>query len=78
MFVPVLLGTPRQGRMSEHAARVAWEEVGQRPGVETELIDVATLQIRVDDAGEQAKNSAFAETMNRADAEPDHAGSLPS
>lgn len=54
--------------MSEHAARLIWDEVGQRPGVETELIDVAELQIPVDDAGEQAKSPAFAETMNRADA----------
>ncbi len=68
LFVPVLLGTPRQGRMSEHAARVVWEEVGKRPGVETELIDVATLQIPVDDAGESAKDPAFADTINRADA----------
>src|SRR5262249_1878717 len=34
----------------------------------TELIDVATLPISVDDAGEQAKDAAFAATMNRADA----------
>ena len=54
--------------MSEHAARVIWNEVGQRPGIETELVDVAELQIPVDDAGEQAKSPAFAETMNRADA----------
>ena len=54
--------------MSEHAARAIWKEVGQRPGVETELIDVAELQIPVDDAGEQAKDPAFAKTMNRADA----------
>ena len=68
LFVPVLLGTPRQGRMSEHAARVVWEEVAKRPGVETELIDVAALSIPVDDAGEGAKDQAFADTMNRADA----------
>jgi NAD(P)H-dependent FMN reductase len=54
--------------MSEHAARVVWEEVGRRPGVETELIDVATLPIPFDDAGDGAKDPAFAETMNRADA----------
>jgi NAD(P)H-dependent FMN reductase len=68
LFVPVLLGTPRQGRMSEHAARVVWEAVARRPGVETELIDVATLAIPFDDAGEGAKDAALAETMNRADA----------
>ncbi len=61
LFVPVLLGTPRQGRMSEHAARVVLEEVGKRPGVETESIDVATLPIPIDDAGESAKDPAFAE-----------------
>ena len=68
LFVPVILGTPRQGRMSEHAARVVWEAVAKRPHVETELIDVATVPIPVDDAGETAKDPAFADTMNRSDA----------
>ncbi len=54
--------------MSEHAARLVWSEVEKRPGVETELIDVATLPIPVDDAGEGAKDPELAETMNRADA----------
>ncbi len=54
--------------MSEHAARLVWSEVEKRPGVETELIDVATLPIPVDDAGEGAKDPGLAETMNRADA----------
>ena len=68
LFVPVILGTPRQGRMSEHAARVVLDEVGKRPGVETELVDIATLPIPVDDAGEGAKDAGFAELVNRADA----------
>ena len=67
-FVPVILGTTRKGRMSEHAARLVWSEVAKRPGVETELIDVATLPIPVDDAGDGAKDPDFADTMNRADA----------
>jgi NAD(P)H-dependent FMN reductase len=67
-FVPVLLGTPRKGRMSEYAARLVWSEVEKRQGVETELVDVATLPIPVDDAGEGAKDPELAETMNRADA----------
>jgi NAD(P)H-dependent FMN reductase len=54
--------------MSEHAARLVWSEVEKRPGVETELIDVAMLPIPVDDAGEGAKDPELAETMNRADA----------
>jgi NAD(P)H-dependent FMN reductase len=68
LFVPVLLGTPRKGRMSEHAANVVHGEVAKRPGVETDLIDVATLPIPYDDAGETAKDPVLSETMNRADA----------
>ena len=68
LFVPVILGTPRRGRMSEHAAQLMWARVGERPGVETALVDVATLPIPVDDAGEAAKDPEFAELVNRADA----------
>ena len=68
LFIPVILGTPRQGRMSVHAAELLRSELEKRPSVTTELIDVGTLRIPVDDAGEAAKNADFAETMNRADA----------
>lgn len=54
--------------MSEHAARLIETELGQRDGVVTELIDVATLRIPIDDAGETAKDPEFSEKMNRADA----------
>ena len=68
LFVPVVLGTPRKGRLSEHAAGVMSERVALREGVETQLIDIAKLAVALDDAGENAKDEAFAETMNRADA----------
>ena len=64
----MLLGTQRTGRLSEHAARVVSGEIRSRPGIETELIDLATLPIPTDEAGDAAKDPAFAETMNRADA----------
>ena len=64
----MLLGTPRVGRMSEHAARLIVSQLGLRAGVESQLIDVATLPIRTDDAGESAKDPEFSEAMNRADA----------
>jgi len=54
--------------MSEHAAELMCREIAKRPGVVTELIDVATLPIPVDDAGEAAKDAVFSENMNRADA----------
>jgi len=68
LFIPVILGTVRQGRMSLHAARLMAAELARRPGVETELIDIATLPLRIDDAGEAVKIPAFAAAMERADA----------
>jgi len=54
--------------MSEHAAELMRAELAKRPGVVTELIDVAKLPIPVDDAGESVKDPDFSEKMNRADA----------
>ncbi|MBM2823659.1 MAG: NADPH-dependent reductase, partial [Thermoleophilia bacterium] len=68
LAVPVILGTSRQGRMSEHAAKLMCAQIAKRQGVETELIDIATLPIPVNDAGEDVKDVEFAEKMNRADA----------
>ena len=68
LFVPVILGTPRQGRLSEHAAELMRARIAARLEVETELIDIAKLSIPVTDAGEAVKEAGFAEKMNRADA----------
>jgi NAD(P)H-dependent FMN reductase len=67
LFIPVILGTPRQGRRSEHPAHLVLEEMKKRAGVETELIDVRSLHMRMDDAGEDMKDPAFAATVERAD-----------
>src|ERR1043166_1807769 len=67
LFIPVILGTARQGRESEHAARFVFEQTKKRAGVETELIDVRTLPMRLDDAGEQMKDAAFSATIERCD-----------
>jgi NAD(P)H-dependent FMN reductase len=55
IFIPVILGTPRQGRMSEHAAKFIHGEVSKREGVATELIDVRNIPLSLNDAGEQIK-----------------------
>ncbi len=68
LFIPVILGTARQGRQSEHAARFVFEQTKKRAGVESELIDVRTLPMRLDDAGEQMKDPAFSATIERCDA----------
>jgi NAD(P)H-dependent FMN reductase len=68
LFIPVILGTVRQGRMSVHAARLMAAELTRRAGIETELIDIARLPLRTDDAGEAVRDPSFAAAMERADA----------
>src|SRR6201987_417026 len=67
LFIPVILGTARQGRESEHVARFVLEQTKRRAGVEAELIDVRNLPMRLDDAGEQMKDAAFSATVERCD-----------
>ena len=67
VFLPVILGTSRQGRASEHAARFVFEEVAGRSDLETELIDIRKLRLSIDDAGEAIKDSQFSATVDRAD-----------
>ena len=67
LFIPLILGTARRGRESEHAARFVFERTKARAGVETEFIDVRTLPMKLDDAGEQMKDPKFAATIERCD-----------
>ncbi|MGE5275679.1 MAG: NADPH-dependent FMN reductase [Acidobacteriota bacterium] len=67
LYLPVILGTPRQGRFSEHVARFVLGQVRKLPGVETELVDVRTLAFPTSDAGEDIKNADFSKLCMRAD-----------
>ena len=67
LYIPVILGTARQGRQSEHVANFLVSEMKKRPEIETELIDVRQLKMRLDDAGENMKDPEFAKKMTRAD-----------
>src|SRR6266404_3496078 len=67
LFIPIILGTARQGRQSENVARFVFEEATKRADVETELIDVQKLPMRLDDAGEQMKDTAYSATIERCD-----------
>jgi len=67
LFLPIILGTARQGRESEHVAHLVFEQTKKRAQVETELIDVRNLSMRLDDAGEQMKDPAFSATIERCD-----------
>jgi NAD(P)H-dependent FMN reductase len=68
LFIPVILGTARQGRMSEHVARFVVGELGKREAIETTLIDIRTLAFPITDAGEAIKDTQFSATMMRTDA----------
>jgi len=68
LFIPVILGTTRQGRASENVAKFIRDEVAKRDGVETELIDLRDLKFTTEDAGEAIKDAGFSAICARADA----------
>ena len=67
LFIPVILGTVRNERKSEHVARFVHQEMTNREGVETELIDIRDIHLPIDDAGEAIKDPGFSATVERAD-----------
>lgn len=67
VFLPVILGTPRQGRASEQAARFVFDEVSRRTDMTTEWIDIRNIRLSIDDAGEALKDSQFSATIEKAD-----------
>src|SRR2546421_3407601 len=68
IFAPVILGTSRQGRASEHAAHFVVDHVAKRPDMRTDLIDIRNIRLSIDDAGESIKDPKFSATVNDADA----------
>ena len=68
LFIPVILGTARQERQSERVANFVLAEMRKRTEIETELIDIRNLPLKLDDAGEQIKDPVFSATVLRADA----------
>lgn len=68
LFIPVILGTAREGRRSEHAARFVFEEVKKRVGIETELLDVRDFRLpATDDSEKTALEKKLAVVIMRAD-----------
>src|SRR5260370_38726776 len=67
VILPVIIGTPRQGRLTEPAANFVFGEASKRSDIETELIDIRKIPIRMDDAGEALKDSQFCATVKRSD-----------
>src|SRR6184192_3360388 len=67
VFLPVVIGTPRQGRLTEPVAKFVFDEISKRSDIKTELIDIRKIPIRMDDAGEALKDSQFCAKVERAD-----------
>jgi NAD(P)H-dependent FMN reductase len=67
VFIPIIIGTPRQGRLTEPAANFVFGEVSKRSDIKTELIDIRKIPIRSDDAGEALKDPQFCATVQRSD-----------
>ncbi len=68
LFIPIILGTAREGRRSEVAARYMLTAVEQYGGMTTELIDVRDcLFARTDDTGDSDMAKHYREKIARAD-----------
>jgi NAD(P)H-dependent FMN reductase len=65
--IPVILGTTRKSRATAHVAKLYGELLSRRAGVVSRVIDIATVPMPVDDAGEAIKDAGFAKAMTDAD-----------
>ena len=67
LSIPVILGTSRKGRASVHAANFLADMLNRRSGVRSKVVDIASLPLPVDDAGEAIKNAGFSSVIAAAD-----------
>jgi NAD(P)H-dependent FMN reductase len=67
MYIPVILGTARQGRQSEKAARFMLQKA-QEAGLESEIIDVRDYRLEATDKTEKSPSARrLAKKAGRAD-----------
>jgi NAD(P)H-dependent FMN reductase len=70
LFIPVLLGTVRQGRQSEHVAKLIVSHIeATHPEIRTQLFDPRDMDLPPDDEGTvlAERNSAWRDAVLRAD-----------
>jgi NAD(P)H-dependent FMN reductase len=65
--IPVILGTSRKGRASVHAANLMADLLNRRAGIHSMVIDIASVPLPVDDAGEAIKSTVFSAAIAAAD-----------
>ena len=56
LFIPLLLGTPRKNRQSEHVARWVYSQMEQRDDIETAYFDVCDFRLPHDNYGQEIKD----------------------
>ena len=68
MFIPIILGTAREGRQSEKAAKFILSEA-QKANLDSEIIDARNFRIeKTDNTGEIPEAKKLAEKIKKADA----------
>ncbi len=72
LFIPVLLGSGREGRMSEKAARCVYAKLAELPGVESVFLDVRDFDHRFTvppwgKGGADERPTTWKEIMGKAD-----------
>jgi len=68
MYIPIILGTARDGRQSEKVANFVLQEFKKREGIETEILDVRDYRLpATDNSGSSETAKRLAEHVLRAD-----------
>jgi NAD(P)H-dependent FMN reductase len=69
IFIPVLLGTNRQGRQSEYVANLLLDKLKRHASIETELIDIRNIVLPADGYGQDIKEQFgdYRDVITRAD-----------
>ena len=67
LLIPVILGTSREGRRSENAAKLVFTELQKRAGVTTQFVDVRKLKMNLDGPNEETRDQEWAALAKRSD-----------
>lgn len=68
LFIPIIIGTARDGRHTEYAARLIYNELKKRQDIATVLLDVRDFRLTATDNSEQSPTAKkYIEIVSRAD-----------
>lgn len=56
LFIPIILGTPRKARESEHVARWVFDKMQERDEIETRFFDVCDFELPHGEYGQEIKD----------------------